>query len=55
MAICQLVQAACKTKQVKQKYVAKGSSSIVRVLFIPAAVAEGRIFTSGLYVAVVLR
>ena len=39
MAICQPVQAACKTKQAKQESVTKGGFSIVCILFIPAAVA----------------
>ena len=47
MAICQPVQAACKTKQAKQNSVTKGGSSIVHVLFIPAAVAEGRLLCQG--------
>ena len=49
MAICQPAQAACKTKHVKQKSVAEGPSSIVHVLFIPAAVAEGGILVRVIY------
>ena len=49
MAICQLVQAACKRKQVRQESMAKGSSSIVHILFIPAAVAEGGILIRVIY------
>ena len=46
------MQAACKIKRVKLKSVAEGSSSIVHVLFIPAAVAEGGIL--GVFMAVIL-
>ena len=49
MTICQLVQAACKTKHVKQESVAKGSSSIVHILVIPAAVAEGGVLVRVIY------
>ena len=47
MAICQLVEAACKTKQAKHESVAKGGSGIMRILFIPAAVAEGGFLCQG--------
>ena len=46
MAIFQPVQAACKSS-VKQVYVAEGASGRMRVLFISAAVAEGRILHQG--------
>ena len=41
------MQAACKTKQLKQESVAKGASNIVHVLFIPAAAAEGGTLCQG--------
>ena len=47
MAICQPVQAACKTKQVKQESVAKSACSIVHILFTPAAVAECGLLCQG--------
>ena len=46
-AICQLVQAVCKTKQVKQESVAEGGYAAVYILFIPAAAAEGGFFCQG--------
>ena len=54
MAICQPVQAVCKTKQTKQESVAEGSSGILHILFIPAG-GRRRFLTSGLFIAVVLR
>ena len=47
VAICQLVQAACKTKQVKQESVARGGYTTVHILFIPAAAAEDRLSCQG--------
>ena len=41
------MQAACKTKQAKQESVAKGSSSIVPVIFISAAIAEDGLLRQG--------
>ena len=46
-AIYQLLQAMCKTEQAKQVSVAKGGSGIVRILFIPTAVAEGGFLRQG--------
>ena len=41
------MQVACRTKQLKQECVAKGACSIVHILFMPAAVAEGGILSHG--------
>ena len=55
MATGQLVQVACKKKHSKQKCVVEGALSRVCILFISTAVAEARIFTSGLFIVVILR
>ena len=47
MANHQLVQAVCKVKQVKQRRLEEGASSIVHILYIPAGVAEGRLLVKG--------
>ena len=41
------MQAECKVKWVRQRRLEEGASSKVRILFIPAAVAEGRLLVKG--------
>ena len=55
MAICQLVQAACKRSMASKSVWQNALISRVCILFISFAVAEGGIFMSGLFIVVVLR